>query len=206
MSSRSSRPTSRMRRTYAAARSLVTKRDGQNSACISEYTFRLLGKANGRSELRSHRVATVRRPGARRDLRAVSDRPLPDLWHADRRQLRSLRLLHGWCLCRALYAIAWRKFLALSGRGTCSCRPVRPCRGTYSDQAALWTRYRLSAAADVRPKLCDGRICPHRFRQDRLSLRHARDSAGSRQHRRRLFSALPLFVIGATAVVLLGLW
>ena len=129
---------------------------------------------HGRFEPRSRRAAIVRRSGARRDLRAVRHRPVADLRHADRGQLRPRRVLHGGRLCRAF------TFCSLGGNfwicliaGAAGGRPVRPRRGAGPDPSALRPRHRLSAAADVRPELRDGRTGPHRLRQERISVRHA---------------------------------
>ena len=158
--------------------------------CVSSRARVVFWGTHGRPELRSDRAAAVHRPGAGRDLCAVRDRAVADLRHADGGQLRPRRVLHGRRLCRALHAVARRQFLDLPGRGAAGRRPVRPCRRTRSDPAALRPRHRLSAAADLRPELRDGRTGAHRLRQDRLSVRHAGNPAGRRQHRRRLFSAL----------------
>src|SRR6202022_1131272 len=97
----------------------------------------LFGEAHGRSESRSHRPAIVCRSGARRDLCAVCDRPFTDFRHADRGQLCPRRVLYGWSLCRALHALARRKFLDLPDRGAAGRRLVRSRRRTHLDTAAF---------------------------------------------------------------------
>src|SRR3981081_4710197 len=52
----------------------------------------------------------------------------------------------------------------------------------------------LFGVAELRTELRDGRIRPHRIRQDRISVRHAGNPAGRREYRRRLFSALSFAV------------